>query len=429
MQDFPGADFGRALDEAFSSSPSNKPRATKSTPRRHHSRDGSDVVEPTGALPARTRSANRRASLAAAVNIMASANHNSHSHGPGNSNSPSDIHITAAPAERRVPRRAKHEDRLKAAAALEADHGGYDLGYGDSDGGGSGAGSGSGRERDKRGGSSRRIGRHRSEDNYQHIQAMEETDRRSRFTGNGGVASFDESIGNMRSRGRRRASLVGSVPTEEAVAPAVARSRRRRASLVASEGAAATASRAEPSVRAPPAATNSRGRIRRASLVANMNSMSIGLGYGGADADSYGGSLDDSQEEDYEKQEWQEKRANKQKAMMERLRQAKEEPEPEPEPEEEEEEPEPEVERKPRPRRRASLGILGMSTTNFASVEEMEEKKGRKKEEKEKDRRKPLGRTKSSDGGPVPSAAAAGRARATDRDRRRPGTMLDRIGT
>jgi hypothetical protein len=164
-------------------------------------------------------------------------------------------------------------------------------------------------------------------------------------------------------------------------------------------------------------------------------------GYSAADNDYM---MDHSQQDDTyyssEKQEWAEQRADKQRAMLERLRKSKEEEQvagsggEEDEPEEETEPaPEPEATKTPtaRPRRRASLGILGMSTTSFSIVDD-DGTKERKKEEKarqkaEKVEKKRPGRSKSTDGG-IPVPPVPSRARATDRDRRRPGTMLDRIG-
>jgi hypothetical protein len=151
-------------------------------------------------------------------------------------------------------------------------------------------------------------------------------------------------------------------------------------------------------------------------------------------------SIDHSQGDQFVGQERGE-RANKQNALLERLRKAKEEKQqladeasvegviekaPEPEPEE----------LKPRPRRRASLGItskFGLNSANFTSVEETDTKKDRRAEKgigataaKPEMTGKAPTRAKSTDGGV--QAGPAGRARTADTDRRRRGTMMDRIG-
>lgn len=505
LQDFPDADFNKSLDEAFGSKSTptrSTPARTKSGVRRHRARSpvgdnrsvgskgsadgGGGITRKTSARGAGTgigrQRSNRRASLAAAVNLMANA-----SNGTSNSSDRSqDIyhhhsveeHVSAARADRKVPRRAKHEERLQAAAM--ADHinlGALDLGYGDDTpahtasssnrrhhaqdlGYGIDASDGSNDygynvdahqhnnnghgERD-RGGREKRSGRRQPGNEA-------DGDRRNRFQQKGHGKSFDESFGNVRAQrsSRRRASLAGSSgpvqhtsSADDIHAREAVRTRRgRRASLVASEGAAAAAgtTRAEPSTRGI-RESRSAARMRRASMAAGVaqDSFRGGGSIGSGFTEPEG--MDNSH--DGERQEWQEKRANKQKDMLERLRKSKEPEQPEqmPEPEEEDEpEPVPEPAVKPRARRRASLGILGMSSSNFAMVdnedprESRKEEKARKKEEKEKVKasKKTPSRTKSVDGGITAAVAAAGggqRARAADRDRRRPGTMLDRIGT
>lgn len=503
LQDFPDADFNKSLDEAFGSKSTptkSTPSRTKSGARRLRARspagDNRSVDSKGsgdgGARKSSTRNAaagegrqrsNRRASLAAAVNLMASA-----SNGTSTNDKSHDIyhhsveeHVNAARVDRKVPRRAKHEDRLQAAAMADHIHlGAGDLGYGDdtpihtsssvnrrhqasqqlmhSQDLGYGNDSSDNASDDygynvdahphnnnshaERGGRDKRSGR-RSD--------VGDVERRNRFQQKGHGKSFDESFGNVRAQrsSRRRASLAGSGGPVAATSSAdeihnreggLRARRSRRASLVTSEAAAATA-RAEPSTRGI-RESRSAARIRRASMAAGVTQDSFrgGTSIGSGFTDSEG--MDNSQEDD-ERQEWQEKRANKQKDMLERLRKSKEPEQPEvvPEPEEEEEpEPLPEPAVKPRARRRASLGILGMSSTNFAMVENddtkesRKEEKARKKEEKEKAKasKKTPSRTKSVDGGITAAVAAAGggqRARAADRDRRRPGTMLDRIGT
>ena len=507
IQDFPDADFNKSLDEAFGSKSTptrSTPGRTKSGARRHRARSPTGdnrSVDSKGSAEGGTRKSstriagagvgrqrsNRRASLAAAVNLMASASNgtsnNDKSHGIFHHSV--EDQVSAARAERKVPRRAKHEDRLQAAAMADNIHlGAGDLGYGDDSpsrtsssvnrrhqasqqlmhsqdlgygndgsdnasddyGYGADAQQQNNNSHGERGGRDKRSGR-------RHPSNEGDSDRRTRFQQKGHGKSFDESFGNVRAQrsSRRRASLAGSGGPVPATSSAdeihnreggLRARRSRRASLVASEGAAAAAtSRAEPSTRGI-RESRSAARIRRASMAAGVaqDSFRGGTSIGSGFTDSEG--MDNSQEE--ERQEWQEKRANKQKDMLERLRKSKEaeeQPEVVPEPEEEEEpEPIPEPAVKPRARRRASLGILGMSSTNFAMVENddakesRKEEKARKKEEKEKAKaiKKTPSRTKSADGGITAAVAAAGggqRARAADRDRRRPGTMLDRIGT
>ena len=508
LQDFPDADFSKSLDEAFG----NKITPTRSTPgraksgtRRLRARSpvGDKSVDSkdssrgagTGAGVGRQRS-NRRASLAAAVNLMASASNGTNNSSSSNDRSHDIYHhsleeqVNAARADRKAPRRAKHEERLQAAAMADHIHlGGLDLGYGDDSHAHSTTSNSSSNRRHQ---ASRQFTTHAQDLGYG-IDASdgsndygynEEThhnnnghgdrdrggrekrpgrrqpgiegdaDRRSRFQQKGHGKSFDESFGNVRAQrsSRRRASLAGSGgPVQHASSAdeihnreAGVRARRgRRASLVASEGAAAAAAgptRTEPSTRGI-RESRSAARMRRASMAAGVvqDSFRGGGSIGSGFTEPEG--MDSSQDD--QRQEWQEKRANKQKDMLERLRKSKEpeQPEVEPEPEEEEEhEPVPEPAVKPRARRRASLGILGMSSSNFAMVdnddprESRKEEKARKKEEKEKAKasKKTPSRTKSVDGGITAAVAAAGggqRARAADRDRRRPGTMLDRIGT
>jgi hypothetical protein len=156
---------------------------------------------------------------------------------------------------------------------------------------------------------------------------------------------------------------------------------------------------------------------------------------GGGDSER----LDCSYNDDYdqEKQEWAEKRSEKQRAMLAKLRNANSTAAEETSlaDTQADEEPEPDAEKKPRRRSAAGLSkAFGMSSTNFSLVDEDDKKKGesfRRRNTSEKAKPEPRrtgpGRSKSSEG-PVQATGAAGRARATDTDRRRRGTMLDRIG-
>ena len=509
-EDFPEAEFDKNLDEAFGppvSSGTERSRGVrreKSGSRRRPSpRGGRRDRSPDSSGPpvrglARQRS-KRRANIAAAVSMI------------GSDDAPSGVPRTTSRSERKPRRNRTHEDRLNA-ASMGDPMGVYnqdiDLGFDDEGSGGGGEkedrhrGSGHRRgDRHSRGGSreaeyydyddydidegsdddrrhgggrggmdrsSRRLadrGPRRGEEDYPYDY---DDDRRSKFKGKGATKSFDESSSSaVRTRGRRRASMMGAVDSqhsgrghhEEDVSTGGIRARRtRRGSVMAgAEGGGAPAGRAEPASRGV-RESRSAGRVgrgRRASLFGAVGSGEISDLAPGFGASSNNLAYDDDEDEptmeSQKAQEWQENRANKQRAMLERLKKREEEPEPEEEEEEEEEslegdlaaEEEPDEEEKEKERksrRRASLGItkaFGMSSSNFAGLDKEVEKEKKKeekrlrKEEKEREKaaRKLPGRSKSTDGGiVVPPGGGGGRARATDRDRRRPGTMLDRIG-
>lgn len=213
-----------------------------------------------------------------------------------------------------------------------------------------------------------------------------------------------------------------------------------------------------------------RGAGSRDDLGASGNGLS--LRRGGGDNFSYGDAeIDDNlQDEEYEqeKQEWQEKRADKQKAMLERLKgnkssenaattndekslgddpfkndpfgedpfaddPFKNDPFKDGPFKQGEDSAIPEAGKTTRSRRKSMGASLtkkfGMSSTNFASFEEEDSsKKNSRKSRVTADGKKPESRKsmplrhKSQDG--VPGS----RARAADSDRRRRGTMMDRIG-
>jgi hypothetical protein len=279
--------------------------------------------------------------------------------------------------------------------------------------------------------------------------------RRSRFAGKPSSRSFDDSIGNMRARRNRRASLMGgSIVSESNVEDVQAAGlRARRARRVSAFGDAGGAERngpvlpsQEPTARVVRETLSGR-RARRATM-ATASSDSADDDYLGyeepAGFEDFSG-IDQSQGDQFV-DHGRDERANKQNALLERLRKAKEEklqivdepsldggiekpPEPEPE------------EPKPRSRRRASLGIpakFGLSSGNFASFEETDKKdrradkgipataaKPEKTVKPEKTGKTPT-RAKSTEGGV--QAGPGGRARAADTDRRRRGTIMDRIG-
>lgn len=285
---------------------------------------------------------------------------------------------------------------------------------------------------------------------YHSEDATESDRRRPRGVPNRNASkSFDESVSNMRARGRRRASMIGN---ETAADREDFRARRgRRASMAAETSVSNISVRTEPPARGVRESRSGEGmrRMRRpsdANLAPGLRRQRTNeSGSGGGDdvSERFGG-MDLSYNDDYdqEKQEWAEKRSEKQRAMLAKLRNANAKHEEPPPAAEEapvadilqaEEEPAPDGSGKSGRKTRAGLSkAFGMSSSNFALVDEDDKKSPsfRSTASKKPEARKPglPGRAKSTEGSVQGAGAVGARARATDTDRRRRGTMLDRIG-